>query len=205
MQFKPFSTTRFQKGVPMNSKLSAVITRNAQMALFACAVALLAGCETNASKPTPESDNKPAAATPATAPAAAAKPATPSAKSTAGMDSQGNVIDPSKVESGSGQQVKVGEWEGEITGKPVPKSKFARLKIGMSMKEATDITGPPTDQGAYVTGKAWIPFYFGGDKHRYELTYKGHGRLIFAGGGMGDFNNGHLIWIIHSAKETGYR
>jgi hypothetical protein len=184
----------------MNSKLSAVLTRNAQIALFSCALALLAGCETNASKPTPESDNKPAAAS-ATAPAA--KSAT--AKSTAGMDSQGNVIDPTKVESGSGQQVKVGEWEGEITGKPVPKSKFARLKIGMSMKEATDITGPPTDQGAYMTGKAWIPFYFGGDKHRYELTYKGHGRLIFAGGGMGDFTSGHLIWIIHSANETGYR
>ena len=75
----------------------------------------------------------------------------------------------------------------------------------MSMKDATDITGQPTDQDAYMTGKAWIPFYFGGDKHRDELTYKGHGRLIFAGGGMGDMGSGHLIWIIHSANETGYR
>jgi hypothetical protein len=170
----------------MNSKLSPVLTRKAKIAMFSCVVALAAGCETNPSKPTPESDSKPAATAPAQAPAA-------KAKSTAGMDGQGNVIDPTKVESGSGQQVKVGEWEGEITGKPVPKSKFTRLKIGMSIKEATDITGQPTDQGAYMTGKAWIPFYFGDDRHRYELTYKGHGRLIFAGGGMGDMTGGHLI------------
>lgn len=176
----------------MNSKLLPTLTRKAKIVMVFCVVALSAGCVTNASKPTPESDSKPVTAAPA-------------AKSTAGMNSQGNVIDPAKVESGSGQQVKVGEWEGEITGKPVAKSKFSRLKIGMNIKEATDLTGPPTDQGAYMTGKAWIPFYFGDDRHRYELTYKGHGRLIFAGGGMGDYTSGHLIWIIHSANETGYR
>ena len=183
----------------MNSKLLPALTRKAEIVMVFCIVALSAGCVTNSSKPTPESDSKPVAAAPT------AKSAVPASKSTAGMDSQGNVIDPAKVESGSGQQVKVGEWEGEITGKPVAKSKFARLKIGMNIKEATDLTGPPTDQGAYMTGKAWIPFYFGDDRHRYELTYKGHGRLIFAGGGMGDYTSGHLIWIIHSANETGYR
>ena len=60
------------------------------------------------------------------------------------------------------------------------------------------------EQGA-VPGTAFIPFYFGGDKHRYEMVYKNQGRLIFAGGGMGDFTSGHLIWIIHSATEGGYR
>ncbi len=151
------------------------------------ALVLLAGCVSNPSQPD------------------AAKRDNAAPQSTAGMDAQGNVTDPTKVKSGSGQRIKVGEWEGEVTGNPVTNSKFNRLKIGMSMREATDLTGPPTDQGAYVTGKAWIPFYFGGDKHRYELTYKGQGRLVFAGGGMGDFNSGHLIWIIHSAAETGYR
>jgi hypothetical protein len=181
----------------MNYAFLPDLTRKAKIVAVSCAVALSAGCVSNSSKPDRETERDPKPA--------ATKAAEPVAKSTAGMDNQGNVIDPAKVESGSGQQVKVGEWEGEITGKPVPKSKFSRLKIGMSMKEATDLTGPPTDQGAYMTGKAWIPFYFGGDKHRYELTYKGHGRLIFAGGGMGDFTSGHLIWIIHSANETGYR
>mgnify|MGYP001032579092 CR=1 FL=1 len=96
-------------------------------------------------------------------------------------------------------------WEGEISGTPAAGSKFTKLQIGMSMKQVTDLIGPPTDQGAYVTGKAWIPFYFGSDRHRYEMVYKGQGRLVFAGGSVGDYTSGHLISIIHNAKEGGYR
>jgi hypothetical protein len=122
------------------------------------------------------------------------------------MNANGEVIDASKVESGYGQKVKgINDFEGEITGIPAPNSKFTQLQIGMGMKQATDIAGPPTDQGAYMTGKAWIPFYFGSDRHRFELVYKGQGRLIFAGGSIGDFTGGNLIWIIHSASEPGYR
>jgi hypothetical protein len=96
-------------------------------------------------------------------------------------------------------------WEGEISGKPAPGSKFTKLQIGMSLKQVTDLIGQPTDQGAYVTGKAWIPFYFGSDRYRHELVYKGQGRLIFAGGSVGDYSSGHLISIIHNAQESGYR
>lgn len=141
------------------------------------------------------------AAAPATAPTA---PARGGAK--AGMDAQGNVVDSSKVEAGSGRTVKgLNGYEGEITGNPARNSKFTRLQIGMSAKQVTDLAGQPTDQGAYVTGKAFIPFYFGSDRHRFEMTYKGQGRLIFAGGGMGDYSGGNLIWIIHNANESGYR
>jgi hypothetical protein len=66
--------------------------------------------------------------------------------------------------------------------------------------------GQPSDQGAHPTGKAFIPFYFGSDRFRYEVVYKGQGRLLFAGGaGFGWDGNTHLIWIIHSASETGTR
>lgn len=124
----------------------------------------------------------------------------------AGMNERGEVVDSSKVEAGSGQKVKgLGDWEGEITGKPAPGSKFPRLQIGMTMKQVTDIAGQPTDSGAYITGKAWIPFYFGADRHRFEMVYKGQGRLIFAGGSLGNFTGGNLIWIIHNASESGYR
>ena len=61
----------------------------------------------------------------------------------------------------------MGDWEGEITGKPAANSKLSKLQIGMSMRQSIDLAGSPTDQGAYVTGKAWIPFYFGSDRHRY--------------------------------------
>ncbi|SFM88518.1 hypothetical protein [Variovorax sp. OV329] len=160
-----------------------------------------------------ESTPAPAAAASAPAPAATtapAKAAAPAAAATGGvkpgMDAQGNVIDSSKVEGGSGRTVKgINDFEGEITGNPARNSKFSGLQIGMSMKQVTDIAGQPTDSGAYMTGKAWIPFYFGGDRHRMELTYKGQGRLIFAGGSLGNYTGGNLIWIIHNPNESGYR
>ena len=122
-----------------------------------------------------------------------------------GMNEAGEVIDSSAVEQGWGEEVQgLKDWEGEITGKPAPGSKFTELQIGMPMKQARDIVGvEPTDEGAYVTGKAFIPFYFGGDKHRYELAYKGMGRLVFAGKEMG--TGGNLIWIIHNKDDSGYR
>ena len=134
----------------------------------------------------------------------AAAPAGPKVKP--GMNDRGDVIDPTKVEAGSGQTVKgMNDWEGEIVGRPVAGSKFTQLKIGMGMKQATDIVGQPTDQGAYITGKAFIPFFWGADRYRHELLFKGVGRLIFAGGSPGNMSGGNLIWIIHSANETGYR
>lgn len=165
-------------------------------ALFV-AVATTSGCVTM-----PGSKSNDAAA----APAAAAPAAPAKSKVGPGMNEAGQVVDSSKVEAGYGQKIKgLNDWEGEITGKPAPGSKFTKLQIGMSMRQVTDLVGRPTDEGAYMTGKAWIPFYFGSDRHRYEMVYKGQGRLIFAGGSLGDYTGGNLIWIIHSATEGGYR
>jgi len=139
----------------------------------------------------------------APAPAAATTPAGP--KIGPGMNERGEVIDPKKVESVYGLKVTgLNNWEGEITGKPAPGSKFTQLKIGMPLKQVMDLVGTPTDQGSYMTGKAWIPFNFGSDRYRHEVVYKGQGRLIFAGAAGFD-TNAHLIWIIHSANEQGYR
>lgn len=145
----------------------------------------------------------PAAATAAPATKSADTSPAPTGKDGPGMKN-GYVVDSSKVESGYGQKVKgINDWEGEITGRPAAGSKFTSLKIGMSMAQVTNQIGQPTDQGAYITGKAWIPFYFGSDRHRYELVYKGQGRLIFAGGAgfSGDWGSGHLIWVIHNSGE----
>ena len=123
-----------------------------------------------------------------------------------GMNANGQVVDSSKVEAGYGRKVKgINNWEGEITGKPGAKSRFTKLQIGMPMQQVVNLIGQPSDQGAYVTGKAWIPFYFGADRHRYEMVYKSQGRLIFAGGSLGNFTGGNLIWIIHNAAEAGHR
>lgn len=164
------------------------------------------GCVTTGGGQSTQADNN---ATTAPAPAQAsndAKAAPVQSKIPPGMNERGEVVDSTKVESGYGKKVKgLGGTEGEITGKPAAKGKFGKLEIGMSMKQVTDLIGQPTDSGAYMTGKAWIPFYFGADRHRYEMTYKNQGRLIFAGGSIGNFTGGNLIWIIHNAKESGYR
>ena len=90
------------------------------------------------------------------------------------MDANGQVIDASKVESGYGQKVKgINDYEGEITGNPAPGSKFSQLKIGMGFRQVQDIAGPPTDQGAYITGKAFIPFYFGSDRDPVGVRLQG--------------------------------
>ena len=153
--------------------------------------ATLSGCQTGGST----------GARPDTAPSARASTAVPP-----GMNSNGEVIDASKVQSGSGRSVKgINDFEGEITGTAASNSRFAQLQIGMSIRQAMDICGPPNDQGAYITGKAFIPFYFGSDRSRFELIYRGQGRLIFAGGSIGNYTGGNLIWIINSASESGYR
>jgi hypothetical protein len=179
----------------MTTKMHLLCATNA--AIVTAAILLAAGCASQGS-PFGKSDKDQTEKSTSSAPA--------QAKSTAGMNDKGEVIDSSKVQAGQGKQVKgLGEWQGEITGKPAPNSKFTKLQIGMPAKQVTDIVGQPSDQGAYVTGKAWIPFYFGSDRHRFEMVYKGQGRLIFAGGSVGDWSSGHLIWIIHNANEPAYR
>ena len=166
------------------------------------ALAAITGCA-NRGQRSEAAESQPAAPPAAApAPARAAAPQGPGP----GMNANGDVIDSSKVTAGSGRKVKgVGDWEGEITGNPAPNSKFSKLQIGMSMRQVVDLAGQPTDQGGYITGRSFIPFYFGSDRHRFEMAYKGQGRLVFAGGSLGDFTGGNLIWIIHNANDSGYR
>jgi hypothetical protein len=172
--------------------------RPLHLAAALCLAALIPGCAqtgTSTAQPATASAPPPAAAA---APRPAGVPP--------GMNANGEVVDSKLVSSGHGQKVKgIGNWEGEITGKPGRGSAFPKLQIGMSMKQVADTIGQPTDRGAYITGKAWIPFYFGSDRHRYEFVYKSQGRLIFAGGSLGDLSGGNLIWIIHNPNESGYR
>ena len=149
----------------------------------------------------------PAAPAPAPAAAPATAPVAQAASASGSYDLSKNkpVTDSTKAEAGQGTTVKgINDWQGEISGVPAANSRFTKLKIGMSQQQATDIAGQPTDQGAYVTGKAFIPFYFGSDKTRWEMVYKGQGRLIFSN--QAGFGSGHyLTWIIHNANEGGYR
>ncbi len=74
-----------------------------------------------------------------------------------------------------------GSFEGEIIGgDPKPGSKFSKLKIGMRMAQVEKLIGEPDDSEGHITGKAFIPFFFGGDTHRVEQFYAGEGILTFS-------------------------
>jgi hypothetical protein len=171
-------------------KISKIIRRSIGLGVFGL---LVQGCAQMGGSSSASSGSSTSASAPAPK------------KAPAWMNADGEVIDSKNVEAGYGQKVKgKDDWEGEITGKAAPGSKFSQLKIGMSRAEAYSIVGNPTDQGVYITGKTWIPFYFGSDRYRYEAAYKGMGRLIFAGSAGFD-SNVHLIWIIHNKTDSGFR
>ena len=89
--------------------------------------------------------------------------------------------------------------------RPVPpESPFAKVRVGMSLKEVFDTIGPPTDSRVYPTGKSWIPFYFGNDSVRHEALYKGQGRITCSG--IGAFGGGGLrvIRVEYDPTEYGY-
>ena len=71
----------------------------------------------------------------------------------------------------------------EIVGKPASGSKFAKLKPGMTLKQAVALIGQPDNQWQRPTGKAHIPFYFGDDRWVLEYSYKKEGKLTFNYGG----------------------
>ena len=73
--------------------------------------------------------------------------------------------------------------EGEIVGKPAAGSKFAKLKIGMTLAQVEKLIGPPTKQWTHPTGKASIPFYFGPDRWVIQYSYKREGILTLNSGG----------------------
>jgi hypothetical protein len=122
------------------------------------------------------------------------------------MNSTGEVVDSSLVSEGHGKKVEGRDgWTGEILGKVAPGSRFSRLQIGMPVAEVVRLLGSPSDQGAYITGQAFNPFWYGSGKSRYEMVYKNQGRLIFDSPSAYSGSSPSLVWIINSSKERGYR
>ena len=87
---------------------------------------------------------------------------------------------------------------------PIPASSiFSKIKIGMEQQQVFALLGPPTSSGAYVTGKAWIPFYYGGDKTRTIARYKGEGYIVFSQNNS--FSSAYNVQSIHyNPNESGF-
>ena len=79
-------------------------------------------------------------------------------------------------------------------------SPLAKIKEGMDSDEVTKILGEPTSTGRHVTGKAFIPFYFGTDAVKTEWRYKNLGRVIFS---KGSFSASHVSAVEYDPQETG--
>jgi hypothetical protein len=94
-----------------------------------------------------------------------------------------------------------GTFEGEMVGTPAANSKFAKLQIGMTMREVTGLIGGPDDMIRHETGKRWIPFYFGNDAQRLQVIYKGEGCLTYTGGNVFGGGDSELIRITAAPKE----
>jgi len=78
------------------------------------------------------------------------------------------------------------------------KSKFSRVKKGMGQNQVIHLIGQPTDRGSHVTGKAFMPFYYGSDRYRVVFYYRHQGTLEFN-------TRGRLVAIKYNRKENGYR
>jgi len=93
-----------------------------------------------------------------------------------------------------------GTFEGEVYGNPPANSKWAKLQIGMEQPEVERILGGTSnDVRTMPTGKAFIPFYYGTDRYRYEVVYHGQGSVSYTGGSWGG-GRGVLMMINYDPK-----
>jgi len=136
---------------------------------------LIVGCATRPAA----NDSTPAAPAPQATAKAAAQPSTPGARI---VKSRNGAVD------------------GEIVGSIAPHSRFAKLQIGMTMREVSDLIGAADDMSRHETGKRWIPFYFGNDVQRIQTMYKGEGCLTFTGGNQFGGGSNELIRITAAPK-----
>jgi hypothetical protein len=93
---------------------------------------------------------------------------------------------------------------GERAATPPPASSpLAKVQTGMSQREVQNLIGPPSDEKQYITGKAFIPWYFGPDRSRSAYYYKGQGRVVFAGGSVGNMT-GKVVRVEYDPNESGH-
>lgn len=140
-------------------------------------------------KPAQVASTKAAEPTPAPAPATA--PAATPTKESAKPAEEGK---PRTVKS------RDGTFEGEVYGNIPANSKWAKLQIGMEQPEVESILGVSHDVHAYPTGKAFIPFYYGTDRTRYEVRYPNQGSVSYTGGSWGG-GRGVLMMINYEPKK----
>jgi hypothetical protein len=103
------------------------------------------------------------------------------------------------------REPKAAQSRAEATKYPPPpaNSKFAKVTEGMTEPQVSAILGVPNDSNAYVTGKAFVPYYFGPDQTRFACYYRGQGRIIFTGGNQWGAGRGKVVRVEYDPNEDG--
>jgi hypothetical protein len=86
---------------------------------------------------------------------------------------------------------------------PPTKSPLAKIELGMPKAEVKQRIGAPSAESGHLTGKAFIPLYFGDDAHRTTYYYKGMGRVVFADGNVFGGGGTEVISIDYDPNESG--
>jgi hypothetical protein len=66
-----------------------------------------------------------------------------------------------------------------VVGSPLDGGKFAKLKIGMTVKQVEELIGAPDWTWQQYTGAESTPYYTGSDPWLVQYTYKSEGMLTF--------------------------
>jgi hypothetical protein len=131
--------------------------KHVHLALIALSAALLGACASHPAKPDAKSPSTPAVK------------ASPAAKASA--DSETPVTKESTAATSS-----------NIVGKPLPGGKFAKLKIGMPLKQAEELIGAPDRQWRQPVGDDTAAYYSGTERWLLQYSYKNEGVLTFTSG-----------------------
>ena len=79
---------------------------------------------------------------------------------------------------------------------------LAAVRPGMDAAQVQRLVGAPTSERPFITGKAFIPWYFGPDRTRTAYYYKGQGRVIFSGpAGFG--TDSHVLRVEYDPSDPG--
>ena len=84
-----------------------------------------------------------------------------------------------------------------------PRSPLSKVQLGMTKKQVADILGHASDENSYMTGKVFIPFYFGNDARRTSWYYKGMGRVVFADGNAFGGGVSEVVRVDYDPSESG--
>jgi hypothetical protein len=84
---------------------------------------------------------------------------------------------------------------------PPAGSLLSKVQVGMNDAEVRQKIGEPTNAASYMTGKQFIPYYYGPDTSRVEYKYKGQGRVVFS---RNQYSGGlKVIRVDYDPNETG--